>query len=68
MGLPKTGKTTLAEMIEKCLNVVRVSISDVLKQVLNRCEGKIAKEAVNELRNGRIPSDEICLELLSRRL
>lgn len=67
-GLPKTGKTTLAEMIAKCLNVVRINISDVLKSVLTRAEGKVAKQAVQELRNGRIPSDEICLELLSRRL
>lgn len=45
-GLPKTGKTTLADMIAKCLNVVKINISDVLKAVLERAEGKIAKEAV----------------------
>ncbi len=43
IGLPKTGKTTLAGMIAKCLNIVRINIADVLKQVLERSEGKISK-------------------------
>jgi len=64
IGLPKAGKTTLAEMIEKDLNVVRISISDVLATALERPEGLIAREANEELRNGRIPRDEVCLELL----
>jgi len=34
IGLPKAGKTTLAEMIEKDLNVIKISISDVLATAL----------------------------------
>jgi len=50
------------------MKVVRISIADVLRDVLLRPEGTIAAKACEELRNGRIPSDEICLELLKRRL
>jgi hypothetical protein len=47
---------------------VKVSVSDVLKLALERPEGLVAREANEELRNGRIPRDEIILELLTRRL
>ena len=68
LGLPKTGKTVLSGMIQKSLRTVRIAISDVLKSCLERPEGKVAKAACEELRNGRTPSDEIILELLSKRL
>lgn len=45
IGLPKTGKTTLAKLIEKKLKVVRISIADVLKSVITRSEGKLTGEA-----------------------
>lgn len=45
VGLPKTGKTVLSKMIEESLKIVRVNMSDVLKAVLLRPEGKIAREA-----------------------
>jgi len=60
--------TTLAKLLEEKLKIVRVSISDVLKSVLERPEGQLACEAKEELINGRIPRDEVCLELLNRRL
>lgn len=60
--------TTLAKLLEEKLKIVRVSIADVLKSVLARPEGKLAAEAKEELINGRIPRDEVCLELLNRRL
>ena len=47
IGLPKTGKTVLAEMIEKGLDIVKISMSDVLKAVLDRPEGLVAREACN---------------------
>ena len=52
VGLPKCGKTVLSGMIEKSLKVVKVSMTDVLKNALERPEGKIARIASNELRNG----------------
>ena len=55
-------------MIEKTMKVVRISITDVLRDVLLRPEGLVAAKACKELRNGRQPSDEICLDLLKRRL
>jgi adenylate kinase family enzyme len=61
IGLPKTGKTTLCKKIEEHLKVVRVSMADVLKESLDRPEGKIASEACETLRSGKIPSDEVCL-------
>lgn len=40
---------------------MRINIADVLKSVLTRCEGTLAAKAREELINGRIPSDEVCL-------
>jgi adenylate kinase family enzyme len=45
IGLPKAGKTTLAEMIGRDLGVVKISIADVLATALERPEGLIAREA-----------------------
>jgi len=60
--------TTLAKLLEKKLKLVRINISDVLKSVLTRSEGVLAREARKCLINGSTPSDEVCLELLNRRL
>jgi len=61
IGLPKTGKTTLCNKIQEHLNVVRVSMADVLKESLDRPEGLIAREASDTLRSGKMPSDMVCL-------
>ncbi len=68
IGKPKTGKTTLADMLASGLDVVKINIADVLKGFLERPEGLISGEAAKQLRFGNVPREEVCLELLRRRL
>jgi len=55
-------------MIERDLGVIRISLPDVLAMALERPEGTFEKETNEELRNGRIPRDEVCLALLEKRI
>ena len=68
IGKPKTGKTTLADMLASGLDVVKIDIAEVLRSFLERPEGLISQEAATQLRLGNVPREEVCLELLRRRL
>lgn len=67
VGKPKCGVSSLAKVIEKNLGVVRVKISKILED-LKENYSKLSYEALQLLKLGSSPNEEMCVELISQRV
>ena len=69
IGKPKSGVSSLAKIIEKNLGVVRVKISKIFEELaLNHNSSKLGYEALQLLRLGNSPNEEMCVELIAQRV
>jgi len=67
-GPTKVGKSTLSKAIAQKLGVVRVKLSQVIREAVKEPFHGAARRAVDALRKGQSLSDALCVELLGRRL
>jgi len=68
VGKKKTGKSTLAKILEEKLGVVRIKIKHLLNRVIEFPYWINDWEIEQVLREGNIPDDEQIIDLLSKRI
>jgi len=67
IGKPKSGVSSLAKLLEKNLGLIRIKVSKIMDE-LKENMSKIGFEALNLLKLGNYPSEEMCVELIIQRI
>lgn len=68
IGRPKSGVSSLAKVVEKNLGLVRVKISKILEELKENNCSKLGYEALQLMKLGSSPSEEMYVELIAQRV
>lgn len=67
IGKPKSGVSSLAKLVAQNLGLVRIKVSKLLED-LDKNLSKLGFEALNLLKLGNSPTEEMCVELIVQRI
>lgn len=67
VGLGKTGKTSLCQLLSKKLGLVHLKVSHLIRDFVKNPFSATAQELVDCLQNGERVSDDLIVRLLKQR-
>lgn len=68
MGMPKTGKTTLAESLNKKIGLVKLSLQNIVEEFCVEHRDKKILEILSQVKKGHTLTDEMAIDLIEKRV